>query len=107
MNKKQGKLAFPHGGKSKFSENQLSLTGENQNSAKISFPSRGKIKIQRKSAFPYEGKQENSKKRFSLARENEITVRTDFPRGGKPKNAENHSSLVSDERKTGKMARRL
>ena len=80
--------------------------GENKKTAKISFPSWGKIKIQRKSAFPYEGKQENSKKRFSLARENEITVRTDFPRGGKPKNAENHSSLVSDERKTLKMARR-
>ena len=46
MNKKQQKSAFPHEGKSKFSENRLSLTGENQKSVKNSFPSRGKIKNQ-------------------------------------------------------------
>ena len=107
MNKKQGKLAFPHGGKSKFSENRLSLMRENKKTAKNGFPSWGKIKIQRKLAFPHGGKQKISKNQLSLMRENKIAARTDFPRGGKPKNAENHSSLVSDERKTGKMARRL
>ena len=40
-------------------------------------------------------------------RENEITARTDFPRGGKPKNAENHSSLVSEMQKMPKTAFRL
>jgi len=85
MNKRQEKLAFPHGGKSKFSENQLSLMRENQNSAKISFPSRGKIKIQRKSAFPCGGKQKFSKNQLSLMRENKITARTDFPPRGKAK----------------------
>ena len=44
MNKKQGKLAFPHGGKSKFSENRLSLMRENKKTAKNGFPLRGKTK---------------------------------------------------------------
>ena len=81
--------------------------GENKKTAKIGFPSWGKIKIQRKSAFPHGGKQENSEKWFSLARENEITARTDFPPRGKPKNAENHSSLVSEMQKMRKTAFRL
>ena len=85
MNKEQEKLAFPHGGKQENGENQLSLMGENQNSAKISFPSWGKTRKQRKSAFSHGGKQKNSKKRFSPARENEITARTDFPPRGKAK----------------------
>ena len=42
--KNQRKSTFPHGGKSKISENRLSLTGENKKSSKINFPSRGKIK---------------------------------------------------------------
>ena len=53
---------------------------ENQKPAKTSFPSREKIKNQR-----------------------ELT----FPRRGKTKNAENYSSLASDERKTMKTTRRL
>ena len=55
MNKNQRKSAFPHGGKSKISENQLSLTGENQKSVKINFPSRGKIKNRQKTVFPRGG----------------------------------------------------
>ena len=41
-------MAFPHGGKSKISENQISLTGENQKTTKNSFPSRGEIGKPRK-----------------------------------------------------------
>ena len=41
--RKQLKTAFPHGGKSKISENRLSLTGENQKSVKNDFPSQGEI----------------------------------------------------------------
>lgn len=36
-------MAFPHGGKSKNSENQISLTGENQKTVKNDFPSQGEI----------------------------------------------------------------
>ena len=58
---------------------------ENQKSAKIAFPSRGKIKNHRKTDFPCEGKQKISEKQLSPARENEITARTDFPPQGKAK----------------------
>ena len=58
---------------------------ENQKSAKIGFPSRGKIKNQQKPAFPHEGKQEISENWLSLTRENKITAKTDFPSQGKAK----------------------
>ena len=64
-------MAFPHEGKQKISENRLSRTGENKKSAKIDFPSRGKIKKWQKPAFPHGGKQEISEKRISPTRENQ------------------------------------
>ena len=73
-------MAVPTLGKQEISENRLSLTRENKKSAKNEFPSRGKTRKQRKSAFPHEGKS---------------------------KNAENHSSLVSEMQKTRKIAFRL
>ena len=73
-------MAVPTLGKQEISENRLSLTRENKKSAKISFPSRGKTKNQRKSTFSHEGKS---------------------------KNAENHSSLVSEMQKTRKTGFRL
>ena len=79
MNKKQEKLAFPHGGKSKFSENQLSLTRENKKTAKTGFPSRGKTKNQRKSAFPHGGKQKISENQLSLMGENNKSAKIGFP----------------------------
>ena len=59
--------------------------GENQNSAKNGFPSRGKIKKQRKTAFPRGGKSEISKNRFSPARENKKSAKNGFPPRGKIK----------------------
>ena len=44
---------------------------ETQNSAKIDFPPRGKIKNQRKSTFPHGGKQEISEKRLSRTGESQ------------------------------------
>ncbi len=38
----QLKSAFPHEGKQEISEKRLSLTGENQKTAKIGLPPRGK-----------------------------------------------------------------
>ena len=52
---------------------------ENQKSAEIKFPSRGKTRNQRKSAFPHEGKSKNGENQLSLTGENKITARTDFP----------------------------
>ena len=60
--------------------------GENQNSAKNGFPSRGKIKKQRKTAFPRGGKSEISKNRFSPARENKKSAKNGFPPRGKTRN---------------------
>ena len=85
MNKKQQKSAFPHEGKSKFSKNLLSLTGETQKSAKIGFPSRGKIKKRRKLAFPTLGKQEISENQLSQHWENKKLAKNGFPNIGKNK----------------------
>ena len=65
MNGKRQKSAFPHGGKQENGENRLSPTGENKNSSKIAFPSRGKTRIHRKSPFPHGGKSKISEKRLS------------------------------------------
>ena len=59
--------------------------GENKKTAKISFPSWGKIKIQRKLAFPHGGKQENSENQLSLTGENKKTAKNGFPLRGKTK----------------------
>ena len=46
MNKETAKNSFPSRGKQEFSENQLSLTRENKKSVKIGFLSRGKTRKQ-------------------------------------------------------------
>ena len=86
MNENQRKSTFPHGGKSKIDENRLSTTGENQKSAKIGFPPRGKIKNQQKSAFRHGGKSKISENRLSLTGENQKTTKIGFPNIGKIKN---------------------
>ena len=53
------------GGKQEIIENRLSLTGENQKSAKIGFPNIGKTRNHRKSTFPTLGKQKIGEKRLS------------------------------------------
>ena len=60
MSGKYEKSSFVGVRRTKISENQLSSTRENQKSAKIGFPSRGKIRNQQKSAFPREGKSKNA-----------------------------------------------
>ena len=77
--KNRQKPAFPRGGKQEISENLLSPARENQKSAKIGFPPRGKTRNRRKSAFPREGKQEISENRLSPARENQKTPLAPFP----------------------------
>jgi len=65
---------------------------------KIGFPSRGKIKNQRKSAFPHEGKSKISENRLSLTGENQKSVKNDFPSQGEigktPKVRQNFRSYV-------------
>ena len=79
MSEKYEKSRFVGVRRTKISENQLSSTRENQKSAKIGFPSRGKIRIQRKTAFLHGGKSEISEKRLSPARENQKTPLAPFP----------------------------
>ena len=86
MSGKYEKSRFVGVRRTKISENQLSSTRENQNSAKNGFPPRGKIKNLRKSAFPHGGKSELSEKRLSLARENQKSAKISFPSWGKIRN---------------------
>ena len=60
MNEEREKEAFVGVWWTKIGKKRLSATGENQKSAKISFPSRGKIKNQQKSAFPILGRIKNA-----------------------------------------------
>ncbi|VEH16207.1 Uncharacterised protein [Segatella oris] len=85
MSGKYEKSRFVGVRRTKISENQLSSTGENQNSAKNGFPSRGKIKNLRKSAFPHGGKSEISKNRLSSTGENQKSAKNGFPPRGKIK----------------------
>ena len=109
MNENQRKSAFPYGGKSKNDENRLSLTGENQKSAKIAFPSRGKTKNRQKLAFPTLGKQEIIENWLSQYWENKKLAKIGFPNIGKNKKyhwlhfptlgkTKNPESLLSDFR---------
>ena len=109
MNKKRQKSIFPHGGKSKISEKRLSLTGENQKSAKIDFPNIGKTRNQQKSAFPTLGKSKNDENRLSQHWENKKSAKNGFPNIGKNKKChwlhfptlgktKNPESLLSDFR---------
>ena len=85
MSGKYEKSRFVGVRRTKISENRLSLMGENQKSAKIGFPPRGKIRNQQKSAFPREGKQEISEKRLSSTGENQKSAKNGFPPRGKIK----------------------
>ena len=71
----------------------------NKETAKNSFPSRGKTRIQRKSTFPHEGKEGNSEKRISPAREKQKSAENTFPRLGKRENVENRISQTWEEQK--------
>ena len=79
-------MTFPHEGKQKIGKNRLSLTGENQKSAKIDFPSRGKIKKRQKSSFRHGGKSKISENRLSQHWENKKSSKIGFPNIGKTKN---------------------
>ena len=85
MSEKYEKSRFVGVRRTKISENQLSSTGENQKSAKISFPSWGKIRNQQKTAFLHGGKSKISENRFSPTRENKKSAKTGFPPRGKIK----------------------
>ena len=116
MSEKYEKSRFVGVRRTKISENQLSSTGENQKSAKISFPPRGKIRNQRKSAIFHEGKSEITKNRLSSTGENQKTAKSScpprgktrhrrkpaFPREGKLKNAVGYISHSSERRKPRK-----
>lgn len=92
--------------------------GENQNSAKISFPSWGKTRKQQKTVFPCEGKRNNSKNWLSPAGESQKMLKIihrswakcrkcekqRFACKRRAKNAENGPSLVSEMQKTLKTA---
>ena len=93
MSGKYEKSRFVGVRRTKISENQLSSTGENQKSAKISFPPRGKIRNQRKTAFPRGGKSEISKNRLSPARENKKSAKNGFPPRGKIRNQQKSAFL--------------
>ena len=73
------KSLFPHGGKQKIIENQLSLTGENKKSSKIAFPNFGKTENHRKSAFPNLGRLKNSENWLSQTWEEQKMPLAAFP----------------------------
>ena len=85
MSGKYEKSRFVGVRRTKISEKRLSPTRENQKSAKISFPSWGKIRNLRKTAFLHGGKSEISKNRLSPARENKKSAKNGFPPRGKIK----------------------
>ena len=86
MSGKYEKSRFVGVRRTKISENQLSSTGENQKSAKSSFPPRGKIRNQQKTAFPREGKSKICENQLSLMGENQKSAKTGFPPRGKIRN---------------------
>ena len=86
MNEKRKKEAFVGVRRVKIGENRLSPVRENQKSAKIGFPPRGKIKNRRKSTFRHGGKQEITENWLSLTGENQKTTKIGFPNIGKTKN---------------------
>ncbi|WP_155813246.1 hypothetical protein [Segatella oris] len=86
MSGKYEKSRFVGVRRTKISEKRLSPTRENQKSAKISFPSWGKIRNLRKTAFLHGGKSEISKKRLSSTGENQKSAKIGFPPRGKIRN---------------------
>nr|WP_315563608.1 hypothetical protein [Segatella oris] len=86
MNEKREKEAFVGVRRTKNGKRRLSPARENQKSAKIDFPPRGKIKNQRKSAFRHGGKSKNDENRLSTTGENKKSLKIGFPSRGKLKN---------------------
>ena len=99
---KSAENTFPRLGRLENSGKWLSQHWENKKSAKNGFPNIGKNEKQRKTAFPRLGRTKNSEKRLSQTWEERKTLKAEFPTPWKPKNAENHSSLVSEMQKTRK-----
>ena len=99
--------SFPNLGRLKNSEKQLSQTWEERKTVKNGRPKIGKTEKQRKTAFPNLGRTKNSEKQLSQTWEERKTLQAGFPTPWKPKNAENHSPLVSEMQKTQKRAFRL
>jgi len=85
MSGKYEKSRFVGVRRTKISEKRLSSARENQKSAKIGFPSWGKIRNQRKTAFLHGGKSKISKNRLSLMGENQKSAKNGFPPRGKIK----------------------
>ena len=97
INEKQKKEAFVEVRLMKNAENKASYPYDerktrkitlrrdtmNKETAKNSFPSRGKTRNQQKLAFPHEGKQEFSENQLSLTRENKKSVKIGFLSRGK------------------------
>lgn len=73
MSGKYEKSRFVGVRRTKICEKRLSSTGENQKSAKIGFPPRGKTRNQRKTAFPREGKSKNAVGSISYSSEKRKT----------------------------------
>lgn len=80
----------------------LSQTWEERKIAENGRPKIGKTEKQRKTAVPNLGRLENSEKQLSQTWEERKTLQAGFPTPWKPKNAENHSPLVSEMQKTRK-----
>ncbi len=102
MNKETAKNSFPSRGKQEFSENWLSLTGGNKKTAKNSFPSRGRRRKQRKTDFPREGKTKISRKYFPKIGKTRKCGKSDIPNLGRTKNGRKWLSQHWEDRKTAK-----
>ena len=100
-------MAVPNLGRQENSEKWLSQTWEERKIAENGRPKIGKNEKLWKTAFPRLGRLENSEKRLSQTWEERKTLQAEFPTPWKPKNAENHSPLVSEMQKTQKTAFRL
>ncbi len=117
MSEKYEKSRFVGVQRTEISEKRLSPARENKKTAKIGFPSRGKIRNHQKSAFLHGGKSKFSEKRLSSTGENQKSAKIGylsrgktrnrrkpaFPREGKSKNAVGSISYSSERRKTPKV----
>ena len=94
-------MAFPHGGKSKNGENQLSPARENKNSAKISFPPRGKDKKRQKQPVARGFSSKIAKSSISLASDGQKTQKTGFRSQAKCKKWEKQRFACKRRAKNG------
>ena len=101
MKNAENKASYPYDER-KTRKITLRRDTTNKETAKNSFPSRGKTRIQWKSTFPHEGKQEISEKRLSFTRENKKVAKNGFPPRGKTKNQRKILSQHWEDRKTAK-----